>query len=353
MDFQDEEMQNKDCRTFIAQVITPACNRIARDAFEFQQLYQILDKCLKQEGTGFQRLFDAIWEWKGVMVKTLQAAAVAPERKYRTILNMVSLLEACQAGCIESDDINARYLGLRIQMTKYNLCDACAEFIPGASRAELAVIDLIPTSGMKCTFYGEANFSMAVSLKKQHAPDLGGGMIFTELRRKEELDELYSDCKANREELQRAGIYPRFQVDATLGPDAVAPNVEKVVFMFPHMSDENRGSTGNMLALLCSFLFSCMEQLPLRSQVYITFASQYYVNRWLKPILEKNPELRNFFDLRYVDFQTDMFPGYSHRQTEKDKSAPSTKDKSAPSTQDSVGITAILTLLRKDEKILD
>ncbi len=43
--------RNKNCREFVTQIITPACVKIAANAFKFQQLYKIWDKCLRQEGT--------------------------------------------------------------------------------------------------------------------------------------------------------------------------------------------------------------------------------------------------------------------------------------------------------------
>ena len=103
----------------------------------------------------------------------------------------VTILEACQAGCIETPDINARFLAVHLQAVKFRLEANVLHIIPGAPGARLSAIDLISSRGMRTVSYGEADFIFGASLSGRQAASVGGGMVFTEIRKQPELEQTY------------------------------------------------------------------------------------------------------------------------------------------------------------------
>lgn len=193
---------------------------------------------------------------------------------------------------------------------------------------EFSAQDLDPQEGNKTLLLGEGDFSFALSLVKQ----IGGQkVVATSYDSQEEVENKYNKASQNISELKKQNATIEHRVDAKNLQQSEHRHCQNIVFNFPFIPEEKRGKTEKNKALLNGFFESASRLLITDGRVFLSLASDYYVNRWKPDSIAKE---HGFNKEKQLVFQPKNFPGYEHRMTVEDKGAGSLQ-------QESKGITFV------------
>jgi len=189
-----------------------------------------------------------------------------------------------------------------------------------AGTLPLSPEDLRPRGDRRVLLLGEADFSFAATL----ASLIGGGqgLVATELRSEEELHGEYPrTARRNIAAARSAHVNVMFEVNAESIPASLG-QFQAITFIQPYRPDPNqRNADETNRQLIRAFFASAAPRLEPDGRIFLVLSNTNWVNR-LDPEAQARGAGLRLESIRAFD--RTQFPGYQHRQTGGDRSAPST-----------------------------